>query len=215
LIALALAAAASGRARAATGTGDAGSDPSENPSATAAPPLPGSMVGNPVPSRTWGHAPGTPDPLGGTPTIPVFHPGPGNPGGVAPAEALASNVSTAAAASAEAPAPEKAKALDLADARVDFKTIVETHFLKSGADGVLRYASGGRTRRVKLVDVDVASVRKKKDGRYAGRVLVRDAGGGPARALSFTVDLSGDDWRVLSVTEPPAKSAASPAKPRS
>gem|GEM_PF-2210116 len=109
-------------------------------------------------------------------------------------------------------APERATAppkpdpeLTLADARDDFSTIAESYVLKNVRDGAWPYKDArGRRRGLALVKVETESVARASRRRYAGLVRLRDVADGKELKLLFTVDLSGDDWRVVSVAEPRA-----------
>jgi hypothetical protein len=100
-------------------------------------------------------------------------------------------------------------AMPLADARVNFATVVEAYVAKNSAHGFWPYEEkkGGKDVkiwRLKLPSVADKSVEKQDEQRYSGLVKLRDARGGRTLTLKFVVDFSGARWKVVSVKPAPA-----------
>ncbi|MFI5360411.1 MAG: hypothetical protein ACHQ49_00455 [Elusimicrobiota bacterium] len=113
---------------------------------------------------------------------------------------------------------ERAGEMSLDDARVNFTTIVQAYVAKNSPDGYWPYVEkkagkAAKTWRLARPSVADDSVEKGESGIYSGRVTLRDARVARKFAFVFSVDFSGDNWKVVKVKPaPPPASAPAPAK---
>lgn len=105
---------------------------------------------------------------------------------------------------AEQPAPEEAPAspsvMSPADVLFNFSALVEAFVRKNSTDGYWEVADPktGKTLRLKSKSIDQASLTGAKGKPLlTGLVLMRAAGRPRPVPVYFTVDLSGDDWKVV------------------
>ena len=89
--------------------------------------------------------------------------------------------------------------MSLADARMNFKTVVEAYLERKSVGGYWTYREkkGGKARKFKLVAIDAESVRTKDSRVYSGLATMREPSGRRV-SLEFKVNFSGADWKVIS-----------------
>lgn len=90
--------------------------------------------------------------------------------------------------------------LTLDDARVNFRTVIESFLAANAPQGVwnLKDKRTKEIRRLSLFAIDEKSVRKAgEDGQYRGLVAFKEEGADLPVQMEFTVDLGGDSWRVV------------------
>jgi hypothetical protein len=104
------------------------------------------------------------------------------------------------------PEPDPVPELSLEDAAENFKTVVESFVLKKSVDGVWTYKDKKSVARLALVSVDTSAVRAAGKGLYSGDAVTRDLRTKKLRRFLFKVDLSGTEWKVVSIrpSPPPA-----------
>lgn len=134
----------------------------------------------------------------------------GGPGGTAvQSDPLAQTMAAPKEATAKDLPPEAdpVPKLSLEDAADDFKTVVESFVLKNSVDGVWSYKDKKTKAHLTFVSVDAAGVRAAGKGLYTGDAVARDLRTKKLRHFQFKVDLSGTDWKVVSVRPSPPPSS--------
>jgi len=108
-----------------------------------------------------------------------------------------------------APAPT---AMSLADARLNFGTVVESFIAARSRKGYwpLKQKSTGKTLRLKFVEVGPKTVREIQPGHFAARVLLHDLDKDQPIKADFYVDFSGRQWAVERLRLVPASSGKEP-----
>ncbi len=98
-------------------------------------------------------------------------------------------------------------AMSLADAKTNFVTVVNTFVQRHSSDGYWRAAGSGTRKAMKL---KIKSIDKESltggDGEalHTGRVLMITEGRAKSVPVDFTVDFTGDDWKVVKYAFPAA-----------
>jgi hypothetical protein len=92
--------------------------------------------------------------------------------------------------------------MELSDALVNFETVVEAYVAKKSPNGYWSYSDkkGGKARRLKYVSISETTFQQVDGGRYSGLAKFTDARDGRRVSLTFTVDLRGSKWKVVSVS---------------
>lgn len=96
---------------------------------------------------------------------------------------------------------EDPKPMPLADAKVNFETVVQIYLSKKAPNGVLKVPAGttGRTIPVKIGEVDPKTVVFSGQGRYTGIAKGADLRKKRPLLIEMTVDLSAGGWEVEEV----------------
>lgn len=122
-----------------------------------------------------------------------------------------------AASDAGAGKPARTEPMTLADAKLNFETVVRTHLADQDPPGLLEFEdpAAGRTRRLSFVSLKRETLQELGEGRYSALAVLREAKAKAPVELEITVDLSGERWAVAEVRRPgpkPGKKAA-PSSP--
>ncbi|MCX5794546.1 MAG: hypothetical protein NTY77_03510 [Elusimicrobia bacterium] len=92
--------------------------------------------------------------------------------------------------------------MSLADARMNFATVVESFIAAHSPDGYwpLKQKSTGKALKLRFESILPDSVREIQDGRFMGRAVLRDVEANIPVKADFTVDFSGHQWQVESLS---------------
>lgn len=95
--------------------------------------------------------------------------------------------------------PPISTAFSIEDARFNFGTVVKNFIAENSSQGVWRVENPEIEEELalKLRAIDNSSIEQSGRGAYTGRVLMRKPGSRRDTPVNFTVDFSGDDWKVL------------------
>lgn len=104
--------------------------------------------------------------------------------------------------------PEALPPMTLEDARLNFPTVVESFIAGVSPNGywLLKEKGTDHTWKLKLVSIDTKTLRGAGAQRYSAPAVLRDVRDGQRLRVEFTVDFSGDQWKVAGMRLRPRKS---------
>ncbi len=111
---------------------------------------------------------------------------------------------------------EAAAPMTLADAQANFQTVIENFINERSTNGhwTLKEKTSKNVLKLKLLSVDVKSIRQLQPGHFSGRAELFDAESSAPRGAEFKVDLSAERWKVTGMTLLPAPKKPKSAAPR-